>query len=144
MALTDTIKTACDAVMPELKKLNEFIYNNPEMGYEEVKSSAAHVELLRSKGFTVEYPYLGMATAFRAEYKSAKPGPVIAYLSEYDALPGVGHGCGHNILGAASTGAGIVLRSAVDETGGTAVVFGTPAEETSGAKVEMADRKSVV
>lgn len=140
MAVTDTIKKACDAVMPALKRLSEFIYNNPELGYEEFKSSAAHVDLLRSKGFTVEYPYLGMATAFRAEYKSTKPGPVIAYLSEYDALPGVGHGCGHNILGAAGTGAGIVLRSLVDELGGTALVFGTPAEETSGAKVEMADK----
>ena len=140
MALTDTIRTACDTVMPELKKLSEFIYNNPELGYQEFKSSAAHVDLLRSKGFTVEYPYLGMATAFRAEYKSAKPGPVIAYLSEYDALPGVGHGCGHNILGAGGTGAGIVLRSVIDEIGGTALVFGTPAEETSGAKVEMADK----
>jgi amidohydrolase len=140
MALIDTIKAACDSVMPELRKLSEFIYNNPEMGYEEFKSSAAHVDLLRSKGFTVEYPYLGMATAFRAEYRSAKPGPVIAYLSEYDALPGVGHGCGHNILGAGGTGAGIVLRSVVDEIGGTALVFGTPAEETSGAKVEMADK----
>jgi amidohydrolase len=139
-ALIDTIKLPATAVMPELRKLSEFIYNNPEMGYEEFKSSAAHVDLLRSKGFTVEYPYLGMATAFRAEYRSAKPGPVIAYLSEYDALPGVGHGCGHNILGAGGTGAGIVLRSVVDEIGGTALVFGTPAEETSGAKVEMADK----
>lgn len=140
MALHDTMKVACDAVMPELRKLSEFIYNNPELGYEEFKSSAAHVDLLRGKGFTVEYPFLGMATAFRAEYKAAKPGPVIAYLSEYDALPGVGHGCGHNILGAAGTGAGIVLRSVVDQIGGTALVFGTPAEETSGAKVEMAEK----
>jgi amidohydrolase len=140
MAMADTIKTACTAVLPELRQLSEFIYNNPELGYEEFKSAAAHVDLLRSKGFAVESPYLEMATAFRAEYKSAKPGPVIAYLAEYDALPGVGHGCGHNILGAAGTGAGIVLRSLVDEIGGTAMVFGTPAEETSGAKVEMADK----
>ena len=56
MALKETIEAACDAVMPELRKLSEFIYNNPELGYEEFKSSAAHVELLRSKGFTVEYP----------------------------------------------------------------------------------------
>ena len=140
MALRDSIKAACEAVMPELKKLSEFIYNNPELGYQEYKSSAAHVELLRSKGFTVEYPYLGIETAFRAEYKAAKAGPAIAYLAEYDALPGIGHGCGHNILGASGTGAGIVLRSIVDEIGGTALVFGTPAEETSGAKVEMADK----
>jgi len=124
----------------ELTQLNQFIFDNPELGYEEFKSSKAHKDLLKKHGFTVEENYLGISTAFRAEYKSKKEGPVVGYLAEYDALPGMGHGCGHNILGTTSTGAGIVLAKFADEIGGKVVVFGTPAEETSGAKVEMANK----
>lgn len=124
----------------EFIQLNEYIYNNPEMGYEEVKSSKAHIELLKKHKFTVEEGYMGIKTAFRAEFTSPKPGPTIAYLSEYDALPEIGHGCGHNLLGTTSTGAGIILSKILPEIGGKVVVFGTPAEETSGAKVDMANK----
>jgi len=137
-----TIREALDAAdldMAALAALSKSIYDRPELGYEERESSKAHVELLRSAGFSVEYPYLGLATAFRAEYRGARPGPSVAYLAEYDALPGIGHGCAHNLLGAASTGAGLVLRRFIDSLGGSIVVFGTPAEETSGAKVVMAE-----
>lgn len=133
------IKTA-ETLKDEFIDLSEFIYKNPELGYEEFKSSRAHIDLLKKHGFKVEEKYLGMKTAFRAEYKGKKDGPTIAYFSEYDALPGMGHGCGHNILGSTSTGAGIVLSKFIDEIGGNAIVFGTPAEETSGAKVEMAKK----
>lgn len=133
------IKPLIKEVRPELQSLSEYIYEHPELGHQEVKSSKAHVELLEKHGFQVEYPYLGIDTAFRAVYKSKKEGPSIAYLSEYDALPGIGHGCGHNLLGATDTGAGIVLSKLVDEIGGAVVVLGTPAEETNGDKVTMAD-----
>src|SRR5699024_2845363 len=76
---------------------------------------------------------------FRATYDSGKLGPTIAYLSEYDDLSGIGHGCGHNILGTVDTGAGIVFSKLINEIGGRVVVLGTPAEETSGVKVDMAD-----
>ncbi|SFC62791.1 amidohydrolase [Alkalibacterium subtropicum] len=132
------IKTLIKELRPELQALSEYIYEHPELGHEEVKSSKAHVELLEKHGFQVEYPYLGIETAFKAVYKGEKEGPSIAYLSEYDALPGIGHGCGHNLLGATDTGAGIVLSKRVDEIGGTVVVLGTPAEETNGDKVTMA------
>lgn len=124
----------------ELIELSEYILDNPELGYQEYKSAKAHVELLKKHGFSVEEGYLGIETAFRAVYDSGIPGPTIAYLSEYDALPGVGHGCGHNILGATNTGAGIVLSKMIGQHRGRVVVFGTPAEETSGAKVDMVDR----
>jgi amidohydrolase len=124
----------------ELIELSEFILDNPELGYQEYKAAKAHVELLRKYGFSVEEGYLGMETAFKAVYDSGIPGPSIAYLSEYDALPGVGHGCGHNILGATNTGAGIVLSKLIGQHKGRVVVFGTPAEETSGAKVDMVDK----
>ena len=140
---------AVDRIMPSLASLNEAVFATPELGFEEVESSRAHVDALRAAGFEVEYPYMGMPTAFRAEYRGSAPGPSVtgpsvagpsvAFLAEYDALPGIGHGCAHNLLGTASTGAGIALSSRIDAIGGSVVVFGTPAEETSGAKVAMAE-----
>lgn len=123
----------------ELVELSEKIYENPELGYQEYKSSKLHVDLLKKYGFQVEEGYKGIETGFRAEYDSKKEGPTVAFLVEYDALPGIGHGCGHNILGATSTGASIVLKQLIDEIGGKVVAFGTPAEETSGAKVVFVD-----
>ncbi len=120
---------------PELNELSLEIYNNPELGYEEFKACELHAELLKKYGFNVQTNFSGVETGFKAEYKSSKPGITVAYMAEYDALPGIGHGCGHNLLGTVSTGAGIVLKQLADEIGGTVIVFGTPAEETSGAKV---------
>lgn len=122
-------------ISPELNELSLEIYNNPELGNEEFIACNLHTELLKKYGFNVETNFSGVATGFKAEYKSAKPGIAVAYLAEYDALPCIGHGCGHNLLGAVSTGAGIVLKEIIDEIGGSVVIFGTPAEETSGAKV---------
>lgn len=124
----------------DLINLSDEIFENPELGNEEFKACALHTELLRKNGFEIEEKYLDVETGFKAEYKGAKPGPTIAYLAEYDALPGIGHGCGHNMLGTVSTGAGIVLKNIIDEIGGKVIVFGTPAEETSGAKVTYADK----
>lgn len=135
---TEKIQNIIRDLRPELQELSEYIYEHPELGHEEFLSSKAHVELLKNHGFEVEYPYLGVETAFRAVYKGTKEGPTIAYLSEYDALPGIGHGCGHNLLGSTDTGAGIALSKLVDEIGGRVVVLGTPAEETNGDKVTMA------
>lgn len=124
----------------DLIELSNTIYEHPELGNEEVFSSGLHMALLSKYGFDVISGYKEIPTAFRAEYHSGKPGPVIAYMAEYDALPGIGHGCGHNMLGTVSTGAGILLSRMTDEIGGTVVVFGTPAEETNGAKVILAER----
>lgn len=135
---TEKIQNIIKDLRPELQELSEYIYEHPELGHEEFLSSKAHVELLKNHGFEVEYPYLEVETAFRAVYKGTKEGPTIAYLSEYDALPGIGHGCGHNLLGSTDTGAGIALSKLVDEIGGRVVVLGTPAEETNGDKVTMA------
>lgn len=134
------IKQITKEISEDLKELSGYIYENPELGYEEYKASKAHIELLSKYGFHVEANYLGMDTAFKASYEGKKDGPTIAYLAEYDALPEIGHGCGHNLLGATSTGAGIVLKQLIDEIGGRVMVFGTPAEETSGAKVIMVEK----
>lgn len=133
------IKGYIEEVKDDLVELSQYIYDNPEIGLQELKSSKAHIELLTKYGFSVETNFLGFETAFKATYSGDKPGPTIAYLSEYDALPGIGHGCGHNILGAASTGAGIVLRKLIDEIGGKVYVLGSPAEENFGVKVDMAN-----
>ena len=130
-----------DKITPELNALSLEIYNNPELGYEEFVACKLHTDILRKHGFTVEENFSGVETGFKAVYKGQKEGLTVAYMSEYDALPGIGHGCGHNLLGTVSTGAGIVLKHIIDEIGGTVIVFGTPAEETSGAKVIYVENK---
>lgn len=95
--------------------------------------------MLNRHDFAVEYPFLEIETAFKAVYDSQRPGPTIAFLSEYDALPGIGHGCGHNLLGTVETGAGILLSKVLDQLGGKVIVYGTPAEETDGDKVAFAN-----
>ncbi|RBP91433.1 amidohydrolase [Cytobacillus firmus] len=105
------------------------IHANPEIGNEEFFASGLLSGILEKEGFEVERAVAGHETAFLARKKSDKPGPSIAFLAEYDALPGLGHGCGHNIIGTTSVAAAIALSKAIDETGGEAVVFGTPAEE---------------
>lgn len=134
----ENILKIVEEISGELDSLRKFIYDNPEIGFEEYKSSRAHIDLLKKHGFHVECPYLGCETSFKAVYDSKKAGRTISYLSEYDALPGIGHGCGHNILGATATGAGIVLSKLIDELGGRVIVFGTAAEEVGGSKIELA------
>jgi amidohydrolase len=133
--MKDKVIRIINDLTPELNELSLEIYNKPELGYEEFQSCRLHTEILKKYGFDVQTNFSGVETGFKAEYKSSKPGLTVAYMAEYDALPGIGHGCGHNLLGTVSTGAGIVLKQIIDEIGGTVIVFGTPAEETSGAKV---------
>lgn len=138
MELLQNLSKKYDEIFKDLKELNEYIYANPELGRKEFKACEAHKNILKKYGFKVTDNYIGIETAYLAEYSSEKEGPKIAYLAEYDALPEVGHGCGHNILGTVSVGAGILLKDFVNEFGGTVFVYGTPAEETFGAKVDMA------
>ena len=139
MELLQNLSKKYNKIFKDLKELNEYIYANPELGRKEFKACEAHKNILKKYGFKVTDNYIGIETAYLAEYSSEKEGPKIAYLAEYDALPEVGHGCGHNILGTASVGAGILLKDFVNEFGGTVFVYGTPAEETFGAKVDMAE-----
>ena len=136
------VQDEADKLLPELKKAKDEIGLNPELGSEEEKSSALLVEILRGHGFEVEYPFFGMHTAFKAVRKGKESGPVIAICAEYDALPGIGHGCGHNIIGTAGVGAGIAVSKLLDELPGEVWVIGTPAEEGhgphGGSKVRMA------
>ncbi|MDO8614180.1 MAG: M20 family metallopeptidase [Dehalococcoidia bacterium] len=129
---------AIEAARRELIDLSLRIHATPEIAFEEVKSSAMLADYLEAGGFQVERGICQIPTAFRATGGAGEPR--IAFLAEYDALPGVGHGCGHNIIGTAAAAAGIAVKGLVEETGGTVEVIGTPAEEAAGGKVYMAAR----
>jgi amidohydrolase len=126
---------AIDAASTELFEISHWMYDHPETAYEEYKSSARLAEFLRGKGFDVEYPAYGLETAFAARIGDS--GPHVVICAEYDALPGVGHACGHNIIAAAAVGAGTALAALVDELGIRLTVLGTPAEEHYGGKVDL-------
>ena len=126
-----------DALAPELKTLALNIHDNPELGLQEFKACAWQKELLAKYGFQIEDDFCNLETAYKAVYKGKKQGPKIAFLAEYDALPGLGHGCGHNLIAMVAVGCGIACREFADKYGAEIDVIGTPAEETAGTKVPM-------
>lgn len=129
------------AVFPELVALSRDLHAHPELGWEEHRSSAAVAAALRAHGFAVEHPYLGLDTALRARFEPSGPARfTVGFLAEYDALPGLGHACGHNLISAMSVGAAIALAAVADETGIAVEVIGTPAEEGGGGKIVLLER----
>ncbi len=138
--MKEQIITELENSKETLIEISDFICNNPELGNNEFMAMEKLTNFLKSNGFSIETNILSKATAFIATYDSGKPGASIAYLCEYDALPQIGHGCGHNMIGTMSAGAAVALSKILGEIGGKAVVFGTPAEETDGAKVAMAEQ----
>lgn len=137
--MKNVLNKEIEKIQARLWAMSDHLYENPELGDEEFKSMALLTDFLKEHDFQVETDIVNRPTAFKAVFTSDKPGPTIAYLAEYDALPGVGHGCGHNLIGTMSVGAGVALSKLVTEIGGTVVVLGTPAEETNGAKVPMSE-----
>ena len=135
--MKDIIVSEINKIRDELVDINDFMYNHPELGNEEFKSSKLLMDILKEHGFSVESNIGNQKTSFKGVYDSKKDGPTIGFLCEYDALPDIGHGCGHNMIGTMGAGAGIGLSKVVDEIGGKIVVLGTPAEETDGGKVHM-------
>lgn len=138
--MKDQIVKQVKVLKETLSEISDFICCNPELGNNEFKAMEKLTSFLKSHSFSVESNIVGISTAFRAVYDSGKPGPRVAYLCEYDALPGIGHGCGHNMIGTMSSGAAVALSKVLNEIGGEVVVFGTPAEETNGAKVALAEK----
>lgn len=128
-------EAALDTVEPELKEISRWMYENPEVRYQEFESSRKLAAFLADKGFDVTYPAYGLDTAFEATV--GKDGPRVVICCEYDALPEVGHACGHNIIATAALGAGIATAGLVDDLGIRVTVLGTPAEEGGGGKVEL-------
>ncbi|MCI2423657.1 M20 family metallopeptidase [Saccharopolyspora sp. K220] len=138
MTLKDAARERIDRHADQLIRLSERLHADPETAWEEHRAAASVPELLDRAGFEVTSKYLGLETAFLARFGS---GPTrIAVCAEYDALPGLGHACGHNLIAASSIGAALGLAAVADDAGVTVEVYGTPAEEGGGGKIEMLDR----
>jgi len=136
-ALKDAIGRAVDGLADELESLSHRIHANPELGYQEVKAAGWLSDFLASKGFKVEQGVAGVETAFRASIETGE-GPTIAILCEYDALPGLGHACGHNVIATSGAGAGAALAAVRGQLPkGRIQVIGTPAEEGGGGKMKL-------
>jgi amidohydrolase len=127
-----------DRFSTDLRAIALKIHANPELGFEEIKAAEWLTGFLADQGFKVTRGVCDLPTAFDARYGQGRP--AIAFLAEYDALPGVGHACGHNLIATASVGAALGAKIAVAEYGGSIAVIGTPAEEMYGGKVIMANR----
>ena len=134
----DRARDALEAGLGGLVALSHAIHANPETAFEEHYAAGRLTEVLSDHGMNVESGICGLPTAFSARIGH---GPlVVALCAEYDALPGVGHACGHNIIAASSIGAAIALGEVADEIGLSVLVLGTPAEEGGGGKVIMLER----
>lgn len=127
-----------DANYSQLSELSLKIHSNPELGFKEIKAAAWLTRYLEQNAFSVERGICKLPTAFKASCGRGKP--TIAILAEYDALPDLGHACGHNLIATCAVGAGVASKLAIDRFGGTILVIGTPAEELYGGKATMADR----
>ena len=114
------------------------IHAHPELGFQEVKAADWITRYLEENGFSIERGICELPTAFKASYGQGKP--AIAILAEYDALPDLGHACGHNLIATSAAGAGVAAKPAIDQLGGSIIVIGTPAEELYGGKAIMAER----
>ena len=124
-----------DAAAADLYALSRWMYEHPEIAYEERETSTRLAGFLRERGFAVEHPAYGLDTAFAA--RTGSVGPEVVICAELDALPGVGHACGHNVIATAAVGAGLALAPLADELGFRVTVLGTPAEEKIGGKVDL-------
>ncbi len=122
----------------QLGELSLKIHSNPELGFQEVKAAAWLTRYLEENSFSIKRGICELPTAFRASYGRGKP--AVAILAEYDALPGLGHACGHNLIATCAVGAAVASKLAIDQFGGSILIIGTPAEEIYGGKAIMADR----
>ena len=126
----------------EFKKISEEIWSNPELDFKEHKAHALLTNFLECKGFNVERSYLGIQTAFRATFGNSA-GPNVCVICEYDALPEIGHACGHNLISEAGIAAALGIKAALEAHGapkGLLTVMGTPAEEGGGGKIKLIEK----
>ncbi|MBO0479804.1 M20 family metallopeptidase [Vagococcus fluvialis] len=119
-------------------ELVQTMYDNPEIGNEEFETMKLLVDYLDKVGFKTTSGYV-VPTGFLGEYDTGKEGPTIAVMCEYDALPEVGHGCGHNLIAGIGVATGEAVKEIIDQFGGKLLVVGTPAEENFGGKVSMSE-----
>lgn len=135
----ETIEAKIDELKLSLEKLSLDIWENPEVAYEEKYAHKVLTEYMQEKGFKVTQHYLGLETAWKAEFTHGKNGRVIGVNSEMDALPGIGHACGHNLIAIAGVAVAIAIQAALQthDIAGTIILLGTPAEEHGGGKIHL-------
>ena len=133
------ISESVDEMEPLLRRVSREIFEHPELKNEETFASRLLAGELETAGFTVELGVAGLPTAIRAIHPASTDGPTVAILGEYDALPDIGHACGHNLIAAGGLGAALAVGSIKNELPGTLLFLGTPAEEGGGGKVIMVD-----
>ena len=139
-ALTETATKAIDAAREELFGIALDIHAHPELNYQEFHAAKLLSDTLEAHDFAMERGIGGVETAFRATLEGgAGDGPTVAVLAEYDALPEIGHGCGHNLIAMAGLGAGLGVQANIKNLPGRLVVIGTPAEEGGGGKIKLLD-----
>jgi len=135
--LKESIAQAVDRLADELEALSRRIHDHPELAYQEVQACGWLSDFLAKQGFKVEKGVGGVDTAFRGTFETGD-GPTVAILCEYDALPGIGHACGHNVIATSGAGAGAALAAVKTQLPkGRIQVIGTPAEEGGGGKVKL-------
>ena len=138
--LSETTTQAIEAARPELVEVALDIHAHPELNYQEQHAAQLLSGTLEKHGFKVERGVGGVETAFTATLPGeVGGGPTVAVLAEYDALPEIGHGCGHNLIAMAAIGAGLGLKANLGGLPGNIMVIGTPAEEGGGGKIRMLD-----
>jgi amidohydrolase len=139
--IKESVCRKIDSLRPEMAAMAHAIHSTPEIGYQEHNASRTLAGFLRTQGLDVTQPVAGMDTAFRAACTGQPGGASIAILAEYDALPGMGHGCAHNLIGTAAAGAAAALHAHIKDLKGSVIVLGCPAEEASvdgaGGKVRL-------
>jgi amidohydrolase len=137
--LKQAAREAIDRLEPDLLRVSHEIHAHPELAFEEQRAAALLVDALRKGELEVEAGAYGLPTAFAAEFGPAE-GPTVAILAEYDALPEIGHACGHNLIATSALGAALALSTLREALPGRIRVLGTPAEERGGGKELMARR----
>jgi amidohydrolase len=131
------VRAAVDEVRQEMIGLSQYLHTHPEVSLKEYQSVTHLANFLAERGFAVETGVGGLETSFLARWGNGLPGPVIAFIAEYDALPEVGHACGHNLIAGAALGAALAVRSLGKGVPGQVLVIGTPAEEMGAGKAAM-------
>ena len=129
-----------DSHKQQLTNLSRKIHASPELGFKEKRAAGWLGDYLEKNSFSLKKGIYKLPTAFKASYGSGSGRPRVAMLAEYDALPQLGHACGHNLIAASAVAAAVAARPAIDQFGGTVLVIGTPAEELYGGKIMLADR----
>jgi amidohydrolase len=140
--MSDLKGRACaevDRLEGKLREISRDLFEHPELKFEEVRASGLLADTLREAGFNVELGVAGLKTAIRAVHPAIGDGPTVAILGEYDALPEIGHACGHNLIAAGGLGAALAVGAIKSELPGKLLFLGTPAEEGGGGKVAMID-----